>query len=159
MPKHCVQTSVRLSKVLSVTILIPVEYEIDEARRDLKVLDLAKEKRFYCDFHEDKLVVPPFTLSTLQGKQYAVSVDCDSLRLFLSHSLRCTLHGYERGRLILTAIPNALRNLLPSRAICPVFAKIQYYLHSSRSLYPMLSQGPSCQKRVLPKWKSSGLPE
>jgi hypothetical protein len=37
-------------------------------------LDLAKENGFYCDFHEDKTIVPPFTVSTQQGKQFSVSI-------------------------------------------------------------------------------------
>jgi hypothetical protein len=72
-PGAFLQTLVRLTDRWPQWILSFTEYEIDEARRDLKVLDLAKEKGFFCDFHEDKMIVPPFTVSTQQGKQFSVS--------------------------------------------------------------------------------------
>ncbi|PVF94744.1 hypothetical protein CPB86DRAFT_867531 [Serendipita vermifera] len=49
-----------------------LEYEIDEVRRDLQVLEQAKEWGVYCDFYEDKLIVPPYKVSTMQGKQFSV---------------------------------------------------------------------------------------
>lgn len=50
-----------------------VEYEVDEARRDLRVIEIAKSNGIRCNFHEDKLLVPPFSLLTQQGKQFSVS--------------------------------------------------------------------------------------
>ncbi|CAG8585406.1 10581_t:CDS:2 [Acaulospora colombiana] len=51
------------------------EYELDEVRRDLKVLEIAKDWGIYCDFYEDKLIVPPYKVSTMQGKQFSAHVD------------------------------------------------------------------------------------
>jgi deoxyribodipyrimidine photo-lyase len=52
---------------------IALEYELDEVRRDLRILELAKDWNVYCDFYEDKLIVPPYKVSTQQGKQFSVS--------------------------------------------------------------------------------------
>ncbi|KAG8772396.1 hypothetical protein FRC15_002759 [Serendipita sp. 397] len=56
----------------SKAIFANLEYALDEVRRDIKLIEIAKTKGIFCDFYEDKTVVPPFKLSTQQGKQYAV---------------------------------------------------------------------------------------
>ncbi|KAG8834885.1 hypothetical protein FRC17_006630 [Serendipita sp. 399] len=56
----------------SKAIFSNLEYELDEVRRDIKFIGIAKSKGIFCDFYEDKTVVPPFKLSTQQGKQFAV---------------------------------------------------------------------------------------
>jgi len=50
-----------------------IEYELDELRRDIKVLELANREGIKCTFIHDKLLVEPGTLSTQQGKPFAVS--------------------------------------------------------------------------------------
>lgn len=71
-----------------------LEYEIDEARRDIKVISLAKEKGIFCDFHEDKLVVPPFKLSTQQGKQFAVfSPWCRAWKQYIDKHPECLVQA------------------------------------------------------------------
>ena len=51
-----------------------IEYEVDELRRDMKVLELANREGIKCTFTHDKLLVEPGTLFTQQGKPFAVSV-------------------------------------------------------------------------------------
>ena len=51
-----------------------IEYEVDELRRDIKILELAKQQGIKCSFVHDKLLVEPGTLFTQQGKPFAVSV-------------------------------------------------------------------------------------
>lgn len=50
-----------------------IEYEIDELRRDTKILELAKQEGIRCTFIHDKLLVEPGTIFTQQGKPFAVS--------------------------------------------------------------------------------------
>ncbi|KAF9653387.1 hypothetical protein BDM02DRAFT_3087670 [Thelephora ganbajun] len=49
-----------------------IEYEVDELRRDIRILELAKQEGIRCTFIHDKLVVEPGTLFTQQGKPFAV---------------------------------------------------------------------------------------
>lgn len=50
-----------------------ISYEVDELRRDIRTSDLAKRKQLRCDFVQDRLIVNPGTLTTKEGKAYAVS--------------------------------------------------------------------------------------
>ena len=50
-----------------------IEYEVDELRRDTKILELANREGIKCTFLHDKLLVEPGTLFTKQGKPFAVS--------------------------------------------------------------------------------------
>jgi deoxyribodipyrimidine photo-lyase len=50
-----------------------IEYEVDELRRDIKVLELAKQEDIKCTLVHDKLLVEPGTLFTQQGKPFSVS--------------------------------------------------------------------------------------
>jgi deoxyribodipyrimidine photo-lyase len=50
-----------------------IEYEVDELRRDTKILELANQEGIKCTFIHDKLLVEPGTLFTQQGKPFAVS--------------------------------------------------------------------------------------
>jgi len=56
-----------------------IEYEVDELRRDVKVLELANQEGIKCTFIHDKLLVEPGTLFTQQGKPFAVGA---TLRVF-----------------------------------------------------------------------------
>lgn len=49
-----------------------IEYEVDELRRDIDLLELAKQQDIKCTFVHDKLLVEPGTLFTQQGKPFAV---------------------------------------------------------------------------------------
>ena len=51
-----------------------IEYEVDELRRDMKILELANQEGIKCTFIHDKLLVEPGTLFTQQGKPFAVSM-------------------------------------------------------------------------------------
>jgi deoxyribodipyrimidine photo-lyase len=50
-----------------------IEYEVDELRRDLKVVERGRKVDIKSTFISDKLIVEPGKLTTQQGKQYAVS--------------------------------------------------------------------------------------
>lgn len=50
-----------------------IEYEVDELRRDIKILELAKQEGIKCTLIHDKLLVEPGSFFTQQGKPYAVS--------------------------------------------------------------------------------------
>jgi len=50
-----------------------IEYEVDELRRDMKILELTNREGIKCTFVHDKLLVEPGTLFTQQGKPFAVS--------------------------------------------------------------------------------------
>ncbi|KAH7105554.1 FAD binding domain of DNA photolyase-domain-containing protein [Auriculariales sp. MPI-PUGE-AT-0066] len=49
-----------------------IEYEVDELRRDIRVLSLLRDEGIDCTFVHDRCVVPPGLLHTQQGKQFAV---------------------------------------------------------------------------------------
>ena len=50
-----------------------IEYEVDELRRDTRILELANQEGIKCTFTHDKLLVEPGTLFTQQGKHFSVS--------------------------------------------------------------------------------------
>ena len=58
-----------------------IEYEVDELRRDKKILELANQEGIKCTFTHDKLLVEPGTLFTQQGKPYAVSATANVVSL------------------------------------------------------------------------------
>ncbi|KAF9818336.1 hypothetical protein IEO21_02851 [Rhodonia placenta] len=49
-----------------------VEYEVDELRRDIKVCELAREKKVACTFVHDKCIIPPGKVLTKGEKGYTV---------------------------------------------------------------------------------------
>ena len=49
-----------------------IEYEVDELRRDIAVCNVANDRNILPTFVHDKLIVEPGSLSTKQGKPYAV---------------------------------------------------------------------------------------
>lgn len=49
-----------------------IEYEVDELRRDIKIVGLCSDAYMQAVFVADKLIVEPGKLATKQGKQYAV---------------------------------------------------------------------------------------
>lgn len=49
-----------------------IEHEVDELRRDIRVLNLLSGNNIPCSFVHDRCVVPPGQLGTKQGKQYSV---------------------------------------------------------------------------------------
>lgn len=49
-----------------------IEYEVDELRRDARLVRLCAEKGIDCALSHDACVVPPGAVSTQQGKQFAV---------------------------------------------------------------------------------------
>lgn len=49
-----------------------IEYEVDELRRDARLVRLCAEKGIDCAFSHDACTVPPGALSSQQGKQFAV---------------------------------------------------------------------------------------
>lgn len=52
-----------------------IEYEVDELRRDIKVVELAqKDQQVTCTFVHDKCVVEPGKVKTKDGRAYAVRV-------------------------------------------------------------------------------------
>ena len=59
-----------------------IEYEVDELRRDTKILELANRGGIKCTFIHDKLLVEPGTLFTQQGKPFSVSVTVCMARLW-----------------------------------------------------------------------------
>ncbi|KAF9782941.1 DNA photolyase [Thelephora terrestris] len=48
-----------------------IEYEVDKLRRDIKILELAKQEDIKCTLVHDKLLVEPGTLSTQQAKPFS----------------------------------------------------------------------------------------
>lgn len=51
-----------------------IEYEVDELRRDIRVVDLAIKSHITCEMIHDKLLVNPGIVKTKQGKDYTVRV-------------------------------------------------------------------------------------
>ena len=50
-----------------------IEHEVDELRRDIRVCQLAKQEgRVKCTFLHDKCIIAPGTVTTKEGKAYAV---------------------------------------------------------------------------------------
>lgn len=49
-----------------------IEYEVDELRRDLRIIHLATMGNIRAEFFSDRCVVEPGALATKEGKQYAV---------------------------------------------------------------------------------------
>jgi len=49
-----------------------IEYELDELRRDLKLLALSKEKGIQLHYFNDKCVIEPGLVKTKDGKAHTV---------------------------------------------------------------------------------------
>lgn len=49
-----------------------IEYELDELRRDLKLLALSKEKGIQLHYFHDKCVIEPGLVKTKDGKAHTV---------------------------------------------------------------------------------------
>ncbi|EJD53741.1 hypothetical protein AURDEDRAFT_141740 [Auricularia subglabra TFB-10046 SS5] len=56
----------------AVALFANIEHEVDELRRDIRVLELLRRAHVQCTFVHDRCVVPPGLLETKAGKQYAV---------------------------------------------------------------------------------------
>jgi len=69
LPSHVISF---LQSVNAIRLFANIEYEVDELRRDITVCNLAKDKGILPNFFHDKLIVEPRSLSTKQGKPYAV---------------------------------------------------------------------------------------
>jgi deoxyribodipyrimidine photo-lyase len=54
------------------TLFGNISYEVDELRRDIRTCELFKARKMQAVFIQDKLIVNPGTLSTKDGRQYAV---------------------------------------------------------------------------------------
>lgn len=75
-----------------------IEYEVDELRRDAKILELANQEGIKCTLVHDKLLVEPGTLFTKQGKPFAVGVIVWLVRpKYLMKLSRCLRRSIEGG--------------------------------------------------------------
>jgi deoxyribodipyrimidine photo-lyase len=54
-------------------LYVNIEYEVDELRRDIKILELANQEDIKCTLVHDKLLVEPGTLFTQQARPFSVS--------------------------------------------------------------------------------------